>query len=348
MTAVLIPAYEPEMILVDYVRRLSEKGFAVVVADDGSGPDYAEVFSAAAEYAKVLTFEVNRGKGEMLKALYAEVLDNMPECGSVVTADSDGQHAVEDVLRVSEALDGGARFVLGTRDLKHCAPIRSRIGNGVSRFVFALSSSFWIYDNQTGLRGFSRDQLPWMMRIRGSRYDYELSVLWHAALQGIEICQLPIQTIYFDNNAKTHFRTVKDTFLLYRNLGRCNWVGVVCRALAVVCLAAADIFRLGIPWYISVPAVWVFTNALNLLIKKLIIFRGHPLKGALRSILSSFVALGMAMLMSALLAPGLGFPVSVCWILGKLAALPLRYFFCRILSKMAFSAERSLESSVPK
>ena len=39
MTAVLIPAYEPEMILVDYVRMLSENGFAVVVADDGSGPE---------------------------------------------------------------------------------------------------------------------------------------------------------------------------------------------------------------------------------------------------------------------------------------------------------------------
>ena len=45
--AVVIPAYKPSTGLVDVVRTLSQKGLpAIVIVDDGSGPDFQETFSA--------------------------------------------------------------------------------------------------------------------------------------------------------------------------------------------------------------------------------------------------------------------------------------------------------------
>ena len=44
MKAVIIPAYEPDGVLTDIAKRLSEEGFKVIVVDDGSGEKYQNVF----------------------------------------------------------------------------------------------------------------------------------------------------------------------------------------------------------------------------------------------------------------------------------------------------------------
>ncbi|MBQ5973620.1 MAG: glycosyltransferase family 2 protein [Oscillospiraceae bacterium] len=351
MTAILIPAYEPDMILAGYVRELTASGYPVVVADDGSGPDYAPVFAAAAEAgAKVLTFSRNRGKGAVLKDLYRHVLAEMPDCSAVITADSDGQHAAEDVRRADELLRRGESFVLGVREFRRM-PFRSKMGNGLSRFVFALSASYWLSDNQTGLRGFAREQLPAMLRVPGERYDYELSVLWYAALGGVPIRQLTIQTIYHDNNAKTHFRTVQDTLLLYRNLARCNRFGVICRGAALIALVVLDAAGLaaGLPWAAVLTAVWAAEKLAGLALKKTVTFRGLPLKGALREILYSALGLAVTLgLAAGMRALGAELPLSLHWLIGRAVALPVRYFACEAFSKMAVSRAMSSEISVPK
>ena len=349
MTAVLIPAYEPEPILVKYVEELTSMGFPVVVADDGSGEAYRDIFEETAKYAHVLTFPKNRGKGAVLKSLYTYVLENMPRCSAVVTADSDGQHSSRDVMRISELLESGEKFVLGVRDIGKNAPIMSRIGNGLSRVVFALSASVWLKDNQTGLRGFSRDQLPWMTEVEGDRFDYELSVLWQAAIQGIPMRLIEIQTIYFNNNSGTHFRKIRDTVLLYVTLAKCNKSAVLCRFAVFLSLVILDIVVVGLPFYVILPIVWCVMTLSCLVLRKLGRFKGLPVSGALRGIVYSFwglaVTLGVFWLFTLVWPTAL---LSVCWVAGRLVALPLRYFFCKIFSQRAFSKARSSESSLPK
>lgn len=349
MTAVLIPAYEPEPILVKYVEELTSLGFPVVVADDGSGEAYSGIFAQTAEFARVLSFPKNRGKGAVLKSLYSYVLESMPEISAVITADSDGQHSSCDVVRISKLLESGEKFVLGVRDIGKNAPIMSQIGNGLSRVVFALSASLWLVDNQTGLRGFSRDQLSWMLGVEGDRFDYELSVLWQAAIQGTPMKQIEIQTIYFNNNSGTHFRKIKDTALLYITLARCNRTAVLCRLAVFLSLVVLDIVGVDLPFYVVLPIVWATGTLFSLVLRKLGRFKGLPISGALRgigySVFSLAITLGVFALFSLFWKDQL---LSVCWLAGRLFALPLRYFFCKILSQIAFSAERSSESSLPK
>ena len=42
----LIPAYEPDAKIIDLTKELKDRRFDVVVVDDGSGPDYADLFES--------------------------------------------------------------------------------------------------------------------------------------------------------------------------------------------------------------------------------------------------------------------------------------------------------------
>lgn len=64
----LVPAYEPDAILLDVLRQLKKEGMEIVLVDDGSGPQYSDLFDRASSLAKVLTYTINKGKGAALKA----------------------------------------------------------------------------------------------------------------------------------------------------------------------------------------------------------------------------------------------------------------------------------------
>ena len=67
---VLIPAYKPDERLAVLVARLrgARRDCAVLVVDDGSGPQYAPFFSAArTRGAEVVSSPVNQGKGQALR-----------------------------------------------------------------------------------------------------------------------------------------------------------------------------------------------------------------------------------------------------------------------------------------
>jgi glycosyltransferase involved in cell wall biosynthesis len=52
--AVVIPAYRPSAGLIDLVRHLAAKGpAAIVIVDDGSGPEYRDTFEAVAAFPNV-------------------------------------------------------------------------------------------------------------------------------------------------------------------------------------------------------------------------------------------------------------------------------------------------------
>ena len=98
----LIPAYEPDEKMLALLPQLTAAGLAVVVVDDGSGPDYAPLFEAAKAYGAVLTHPENRGKGAALKTGYRWLLEQDGDPFTVVAVDADGQHRLPDVLRLCE------------------------------------------------------------------------------------------------------------------------------------------------------------------------------------------------------------------------------------------------------
>ncbi|MFN8194435.1 MAG: bifunctional glycosyltransferase family 2/GtrA family protein [Nocardioidaceae bacterium] len=241
MTAILIPAYCPGPALARTVAdlRAARPGLPVLVVDDGSGPAYgAAVRAAVAAGADLLTLPANGGKGAALKAGFAHLRATRPG-ESVVCADADGQHAVGDILTVADALEGpspsGAdRLVLGTRAFGGDVPLRSRVGNTATRWLFRAATGQRLVDTQTGLRGCPAGLLPWLESVDGDRYEFELRVLLRAARAGIALETVPIATIYLDDNSSSHFRPVADSLRVYGPL-----LGFLASSLAAFVIDAA-------------------------------------------------------------------------------------------------------------
>lgn len=218
---ILIPAYEPDHQLTALVRNLQEADpwLTIVVVDDGSGPDYKDTFDAVARLGcHVLSYAVNGGKGHALKSGFAFIAERFPG-HDVVCADSDGQHGVADILAVADRVRHvTAAMVLGCRNFTGNVPARSRFGNTVTRGLFRLATGQRITDTQTGLRGYRADMIPWLLTVRGQRYEYELNLLLEAKQAGYGIESVEIATVYLDHNSGSHFRPVADSVRIYAPL----------------------------------------------------------------------------------------------------------------------------------
>ncbi|MEE3492387.1 glycosyltransferase family 2 protein [Ruminococcus sp.] len=215
----LIPAYCPEDRMIWLIKELDTRGFAVVVIDDGSGEEYDELFTAARHYASVKRYTPNRGKGEALKCGMRYIKERYQAPYTVITADADGQHRVEDIVKVADAAaEHPDSLILGKRLLDKSAPIKSRIGNGITRVLYRLTTGRRIYETQTGLRAFSDRLLPRFLKLPGHRYEFEIDMILDAS--NADIIEVDIQTVYFDNNAASHFRPLQDTVSLNKEFLR--------------------------------------------------------------------------------------------------------------------------------
>lgn len=241
-TVALIPAYEPDEKLIALVRELKSFYFDILIVDDGSGPEYTEIFDRCREFAGVIGYEKNAGKGCALKTGMKYIRDNYPECTGFVTADADGQHSVKDICRVRDELVGGADFVVSVRGLRKEAPLRSRVGNGLSKFMFTIANARYLPDNQSGLRGFDVRHIDWMLKVGGEKYDYELNIILIAEKQGIKVRKVPIDTIYFDNNSGSHFRTIPDTLRIYKTYFKTNIFAVASLIIELIMVSLATAF----------------------------------------------------------------------------------------------------------
>ena len=130
----LIPAYEPEEGLAELAKAMADRGFQVLIVDDGSGEAYGPVFQAAAPYARLLRHEKNRGKGAAIKTGLKWIGESAEPPYTVVTVDADGQHLPQDAARVCAAAEAEPdALILGGRRFEGKVPLRSRFGNGVTR-----------------------------------------------------------------------------------------------------------------------------------------------------------------------------------------------------------------------
>jgi glycosyltransferase involved in cell wall biosynthesis len=181
---ILIPAFEPGPRLVELVGSLLERDadIEVLLVDDGSGPEFDAVFAAASRAgAHAVHHPRNLGKGAALKTGIREVLERWPD-EDVITADADGQHTAQDIVRVADELRadaarGRSALILGCRDFRGTVPVRSRFGNAVSRGLFRIAAGWPASDTQTGLRGIPAALLPWLREVPGERFEYETEML---------------------------------------------------------------------------------------------------------------------------------------------------------------------------
>ena len=215
----LIPAFEPDTRTLELLEKLVQKKFFVVLVDDGSGKGYEEIFEKAKKFAYVISYDKNRGKGYALKTGLKYIKENFDEEYMVITMDSDGQHTVEDAIKLASYLEKYPdEIVLGKRLRTKDTPFKSRFGNELTRIIYKISTGVNIYHTQTGLRAYSKDLIDFMLNIEGSRYEYEMNVLLEAASSNIKMKEIEIETIYENNNKGSHFHPIRDSISIYKQI----------------------------------------------------------------------------------------------------------------------------------
>lgn len=222
---VIIPSYEPDEKLPGLLADLRSGGFEnLILVDDGSGEAYRHFFEQARREfgCRVLYHAVNQGKGRALKTAFNYVLHEFPDAAGCITADSDGQHSPECILACAERLlDCPGCLILGCRCFdRENVPARSEFGNKCTRVVMKYLAGISVSDTQTGLRGIPASFMRELLLVKGERFEFETNMLMETKTSRIPIVEVPIRTIYIEENKTSHFNPVRDSVRIYMIFGK--------------------------------------------------------------------------------------------------------------------------------
>ena len=201
--AIMIPALDPSPSMLKLIRHLKSLGFhRIILVNDGSQKDKDSLFKQASSMGCIIIrHEKNLGKGESLKDAIRKARDlwDLP----VITVDADGQHLPIDIYRLAQEMEAHPdALVLGIRDFtQKNVPFKSFAGNRITSKVFRLLTGIPCPDTQTGLRGIPRNLIP--------------LALSEDAVKLAPLRMIPIETVYENGNAGSHFRPVADSIRIY-------------------------------------------------------------------------------------------------------------------------------------
>lgn len=222
---IIIPSLDPDYRMIELIDDLHKAGINnIVICNDGSSEKYESFYEIAKEKygCVIIKHENNMGKGRALKDSFLYCIENMDDLLGCITADSDGQHSVECILKCMESMKvHPQKLILGVRNFDEIGvPWKSRWGNMLTSKVCKYFCGINISDTQTGLRGIPAFFMKELLNVPGERFEFETQMLIET-INRVEIEEVTIKTIYdsVDNHA-THFNPVKDSIRIYKIFGK--------------------------------------------------------------------------------------------------------------------------------
>ena len=229
---VIIPTYNNGGTVVNVTRRALAECDDVIVVDDGSTDDTADLLaptnlpprgrlSTAEDPSSgggrgrlfIVRHNRNRGKGRALCTGFQKAL----ELGFsyAITLDADGQHYPEDIPKFLEASRQHPHaLIIGSRRMEGKEQSRgSAFANKFSNFWFYVQTGRRLPDTQTGYRLYPLKNLHpspsgWGW---GARYEAELELLVFSSWHGVELVPIDIDVYYPPAEERiSHFRPGKD------------------------------------------------------------------------------------------------------------------------------------------
>lgn len=203
--AAIIPAYNPQQSLITYVHQLLATTISqVIIVNDGSDPKYTVVFEELKKIdcCRVLEHSNNIGKGGALKTAFDYVMAQKEKFQGVITVGAHRQHTLQDVtlvLTMTKVFSEG--IVLGVRNFHSAdSTFLSYWGNRATSLFFEILYHRKLMDTQTGLRFISFNELPWLIKVKGERYDYDTNMLVAALKRKCPIFEVEIGQLRIKKN----------------------------------------------------------------------------------------------------------------------------------------------------
>ena len=191
--AIVIPAFNEGISIGSMVIKTKKYANHVIVVDDGSTDDTAEMARLAG--ADVIVHTKNGGKGEALKTGFRAACKNGTKV--IVTIDADGQHDPSEIPKVVEhILSGKADIVIGSRYLNgNSIPLYRRVGQKILDHATNANSGTNVTDTQSGFRAFAIHTVP-IFGFKQNGFSVESDMLAEAANAGFKIREVNIGVRY--------------------------------------------------------------------------------------------------------------------------------------------------------
>jgi glycosyltransferase involved in cell wall biosynthesis len=228
--AVLIAAYNEGTQIGQVLKGIPEYVDHVVVVDDASTDNTAEVIGAATEAdfrIRMLTMEMNLGVGGALAHAYIWAREN--EVDVAVSVDGDGQMDPDEMQGlIDPIIEDRADYTKGNRlaDPQGWRKIpRVRLfGNAVLSLLTKIASGYWsVVDSQSGYSAVGRaalHRIDWSSMY--ARYGRPNDVLILANVVDCRVADVPVTPIYGVGERST-MKIAKVTFLIAALLIRRFW-----------------------------------------------------------------------------------------------------------------------------
>jgi dolichyl-phosphate beta-glucosyltransferase len=219
--SIVIPAYNESERIVDPLAQVidfvgsAEEPIEILVVDDGSGDDTAEVARQVLSQkpditSDVIRYEENRGKGFAVKtgllatksdiALFSDADLSTPieEIHKLVDPIKEGKY---DVTFGSRALD---RSLIGTHQ-----PWRREQGGRLINLMIRTLSGLDFSDTQCGFKAFNMSKFrPLLDMMKIDRFGFDVEFLYVAKHNGLRLAEIPVR---WNDVAGSKVSAIRDT-----------------------------------------------------------------------------------------------------------------------------------------
>ncbi|WP_108669378.1 glycosyltransferase family 2 protein [Peribacillus acanthi] len=207
---VFLPALNEEDSIGDVIRAIPREfnpllEVKVLVINDGSTDQTVKVAKeAGADY--IWSSENNMGLGAAVRKGLQESVRLGADIGVMIDADREyPPEQIPDIIK--PILDGEAEYTMGSRFMNRVRGMKfhRRIGNYIFTFLQSLILRRWIYDGQSGLRGFSRLAMEHAEIVHD--YNYAQVLTLNLVRKGFRVKEIPISY---------KVRTTGESFITFR------------------------------------------------------------------------------------------------------------------------------------
>ena len=201
MKIACIPAYNEESHIESLVKSAKNHVDSVVVCDDGSTDNTANVAKKAG--AVVISHKINKGYGAAIISLFDYARENNVDM--MITIDGDGQHDPDQIpLLLNTMTQHNVDVVIGSRFLNQNTEAPGYRQRGIKIITSAANygTDLKISDSQSGFRAYSKIAIN-TIHPTEENMSVSTEILFKISNKGLSLAEIPINVSY-DGDTSEH------------------------------------------------------------------------------------------------------------------------------------------------